>query len=423
MHARHLCAARAHPRQVLLGALLFIVLASSLYFIAPWVLPLRILEGPLVQMPSETGATLIWYGTRPVADGDCVVSLEQEGASREFPASADGARCRAVITGLSPDSVYPYRILFRGHTLAEGRLHINKPPGTPFSFLVFGDSGKGTREQYLLAEQMRQVSPAADFLLHTGDLVYSDGQRQHYKDRFFVPYRHLISRIPFWPCLGNHDWPDSIDRAAPVGMAYFDIFELLDNGPPGVQPERHYWFEYADCRVAVLDPAGMKPEEVEGVLVPWVREVLSPEGPRWKFVSVHYPPFTVGSHRPDLTIRKYLSPVFEQVGVDVVFCGHDHNYQRTLPLRGDEAGEDGVVYVISGAGGARLYDLQPREAWPAFFAAADNSVHSFTHVQLVEDVLRLRQIGINGRVLDEWEWRKTVTPEPPTSETIPAEAP
>ena len=65
----------------------------------------------------------------------------------------------------------------------------------------------------------------------------------------------------------------------------------------------------------------------------------------------------------------------------------------------------GVVFVVTGAGGAELYPArQPR---PAFVAALDDQHFSFTQVMITGNELRLRQVALGGQVLDETSWRKS----------------
>ena len=80
-------------------------------------------------------------------------------------------------------------------------------------------------------------------------------------------------------------------------------------------------------------------------------------------------------------------------------------YQRTHPIRGAEMAADGrgVVYIVSGAGGARLYDALPQPERPPYIAALNNEVHSFTSVSVINDEeLTLEQISLEGASLDRW---------------------
>jgi acid phosphatase type 7 len=391
---------RVRPRTILLGALAAIVVAALLYAAAPWILPVRIREGPLVQMASADAVTLTWYTTRPA---ECAVHVDIGGQERVEPAQADGPRNRVRIAGLTPGTQYPYEIRVGKRKLTSGLAFLtNRAPDEKFTFIVFGDSGMGTRAQYLLATQMANAQPPADFLLHTGDMVYPAGARCDYEERFFAPYRLLIAHINLWPCLGNHDVQK--DGSAP---AYHDVFEPPDNGPPGLPPGDNYWFDYASCRIVVID-SNRNEATLRDQVAPWLRTVMAAPGPRWRFVALHHPPYTNGKHRPSVSAQRALVPVIEAVGVDVVFSGHDHNYQRTLPRREEQsvAPGEGVVYVVTGAGGAQLYEV--REPPPDWIAAQDGQRFSFTQVTIDGDDLTLRQIALDGSLLDEYPMWKSV---------------
>lgn len=387
---------------------------------APWLLPVRIHEGPLVQMPTTDAATLIWYTTRPAT---CEVIVDVDGQSQTFPAIADGTRQRADLTGLQPGHTYPYRIATSSRALTDNlALQTVRAPGQAFNFIVFGDSGRGSQGQFSLAAEMARLTPAPDFLVHAGDIIYASRLRAHYADRFFTPYRHLLPRIGFWPCPGNHEFEDG--RAD----AYQEVFELPANGPEGLPADFNYWFDYASARFAMIDSNADEATLAQRV-APWLRQVMSEPGPRWKFAVLHHPPYTGGKYAPDQRIQRALVPTFETVGIDVVFSGHDHNYQRTHPLRGGQivAPDEGIVYIITGAGGATLY--QPAAtSRPTFTAAADHEHHSFTHVAIDGGTLRMRQVTIGGDVLDEWRLEKSppatisATPPPTTAPAPPGHA-
>ena len=311
-----------------------------------------------------------------------------------------------TLTGLEPGRAYPYTITLGRRTLAQAELRTNKPPGEPFTFIAFGDSGRATKEQYLLAAQMTAADP--DFILHTGDLVYGQGERRHYKRRFFEPYRDLIRSVNFWPCIGNHDVFEPIDESP-----YFAVFEVPRNGPPNVSPEHNYWFDYGSARIAVVN--GELDEAVlHDRVAPWLRTVLGQADPRWKFVAFHRPPYTGGAYAPDEKPQRSLVQVIEETGVDLVFNGHDHMYQRTHPIRNGVRAEDGdgPAYIITGAGGAMLYEPIPPEQRPDYVATLHHEVHSFTLVYVAEDQLALEQIALGGEIVDRWTLHKTPQPEP-----------
>jgi uncharacterized repeat protein (TIGR01451 family) len=114
----------------------------------------------------------------------------------------------------------------------------------------------------------------------------------------------------------------------------------------------------------------------------WLINDLDSSKQTWKIVVYHQPAFTSG----DATIvndqMRAVAKLLEDHGVSIVFNGHDHNYQRTLPIRATTrtggpvsttAGTpavyvdtsfngvtktvpDGVLYIVEGAGGNRDFD-------------------------------------------------------------------
>jgi 3',5'-cyclic AMP phosphodiesterase CpdA len=69
----------------------------------------------------------------------------------------------------------------------------------------------------------------------------------------------------------------------------------------------------------------------------------------------HHPPWSSGEHGSQLAVRREFGPLFERYGVDLVLTGHDHNYERSKPMRGSEvasAPTQGVSYLVVGSGGA-----------------------------------------------------------------------
>ncbi len=389
--------AAAPPRMILLWVVVVVLVAMGMYAIAPWILPARVTEGPMVQLAEPRAVTLVWFTSRPTT---CRLVVNVDGADREAQeATTSGRRHQTRVSGLEPGRRYPYRILEGRRVLVEDvAFQTNRPLGEPFDFFVFGDSGRGSRVQYDLAARMTARQPPADFLVHTGDVVYPDGDRDDYNAKFFAPYRGLLSRIAIYPSVGNHDLSDG-DDAAP----YRAVFSLPKNGPADLLPDRNYWFDYGMARFAIID-SNLPEPVLRDKVAPWLREVLADPAPRWKFVVCHHPAYTAGKYHDSddvALMRRVLAPVYEKSGVDIVFNGHDHNYQRTHPIRDGvvvEPGE-GVIHVITGAGGAGLYD--PAGPRPDFLAVMNHEHHSFTHVHIDGDTLALRQIARDGRVLDD----------------------
>lgn len=391
----------ARTRRVFLGAGLFVSLGVVLQLVGPCLKPLGLAEGPLVQQSTESGATLVWWTTHPIAT--TFSYQDSAGVRHEAPVETDGKHHRARLSGLSAGSAYDYQIGVRDRNYSF-RLETARPAGSAFNFVIFGDSGDATQAQHLIARQMEKLTP--DLLVHTGDLIYPDGRRDRYAERFFSVYDKLISRVSFWPSLGNHDVDDGHQNDA-----YRAVFELPENGPAGLPPEDNYWFEYADARFVVLD-SNVEEGVLSAQVAPWLETTLTAAAACWKFVVFHHPPYTSGKYTPTTRVQNTLVPVFDRAGVDVVFSGHDHLYERTHPLRGGEivGSGQGVIYIVSGAGGAKLYQEKSPENRPAWLAVLRNDIHSFSHISISGNQLNFRQIDKNGSLLDEWRLEKAAPP-------------
>jgi 3',5'-cyclic AMP phosphodiesterase CpdA len=114
----------------------------------------------------------------------------------------------------------------------------------------------------------------------------------------------------------------------------------------------------------------------------------------WIFVNMHRPPYSSGSHGSDIKVREAWCPIFEEYGVDIVFCGHDHSYERTKEI-------NGVIYIVCAGGGAPLYDVGKNE-WTAY----SEKTHHFCLVKVKERELLLKAIKVDGSVFDSLRIKK-----------------
>ena len=351
----------------------------------------RIVEGPLVQLASESGVTLVWSGSEEIAND---VRISVEGDERLETVTPAGLRYRLRLDGLTAGRHYEYSISAAETELFRGRFLTNKTNREAFRILVFGDSGTGGRRQYQLADEFPQVKP--DLVLHTGDVVYEHGERDGYEKRFFEPYAELISGVNLWPTLGNHDM-----HPPGNGKPYRDVFELPLNGPAGLIPEEHYWFDYSSARIAVINSTSPDRETNLRAIAPWLEQVFASSQSTWRFVLSHYCPYSVDHDRP--VLKEQLVPLFERLDIDVVFCGHDHFYMRTPLMKQGAISDDGsgVVYIVSGAAGA-LGNATYDPLRHAFVAVIEDESYSYTIVDVDNSTLRLRQIARGGREIDRW---------------------
>jgi len=117
-----------------------------------------------------------------------------------------------------------------------------------------------------------------------------------------------------------------------------------------------------------------------GVLRNWLINDLDASRQLWKIVVFHQPIFSSGNATISNDQMRTIGMFLQDHGVNMVFNGHEHNYQRTVPLRAlqnvtsapipgvpqveiDKAFDgsvktvpDGVLYFVEGAGGNRDFD-------------------------------------------------------------------
>ena len=265
-----------------------------------------------------------------------------------------------------------------------------KAPGQRTSFVVWGDSGVGSKGQWQLAQQIEKQNP--DFMLHTGDLIYPRGAAKDYDAKFFKPYAKVLARAPFYGALGNHD------VMTQNGRPFLNVFDYPKNGPAGLTPERNYWFDYGDARVVVLDSTTGE-NTMKNAIAPWVEATFRNVGRKWRIAVFHHPPYSSGLHGDNKRVQRFLVPALQKSKVDVVFNGHDHSYQRFVP-------RNGVLYVVSGAGGGPRYKRLKRSSAPT--AVFNNAEDSLTRVDMTAQTLSGKQITSAGKVIDVWTLTRTV---------------
>lgn len=390
----------------LLGTAYFITVLLALGVLAalPFRKPPKDIE-PLIQNTSTNAFSVVWWH-----EGDETGSLSLRGngvTGSRFTAAKNGSRYEARAEGLMRGTIYRYEVLHTDSDGVEYRLYSGqaataKPSGSSFSFAALADSGTGKRHQFRLAHVMSQYP--TDFILHAGDLVYGKGEAHDYPKKFFWPYRELLGRIPFYPVLGNHD------VTTDNGQPFLDTFSLPTNGPPSIQAGRCYWFDYGDARFVGIDST-LDSEPLSAAVAPWLQATLDASDTTWKFVFFHHPPWAGGSRPENPKIRDTLVPAIEAAGVDMVFCGHNHLYERTHPIiAGEIAPSNGVIYIITGAGGKTLHEEQCQDA--QYLSASNDTEYSFTWVTVTGPRLELLQISEDDAILDTFVLVKDAPFEP-----------
>jgi acid phosphatase type 7 len=385
----------------------------------------------------------------------------------------------ASLTGLQLNRRYHYRVRMNGVPLLEGYFTTRKPRGVKTRFVAFGDNSCGEISDHAIAYYAYRARP--DFVMNTGDNVYNNGLDSEYEHYFFPVYNAdvagphigspLLRAVPYYSVIANHDLTGNDPRHRPVvdfsrhadGGAYYTNWHFPLNGPTPTYPTlavgdagavaqfktcagsrypnmANYSYDYGDAHFLCLD-ANVYVDPTDAALQAWIAKDLDASDAAWKFVVYHHPAFNVGAEHYSEQHMRVLSPLFEQHHVDVVLSGHEHNYQRTRPLRfapSNDAGAkhvnsgdrlvpgkftvdnkfdgktvtrpDGILYIVTGAGGNDLYDPHSNENptnWrhtedenAEYVARMISDRHSLTVVDMDAKSLLFTQIDEWGREID-----------------------
>jgi hypothetical protein len=398
---------------------------------------------------------------------------------------------RGRITDLEQGREYSYRLHEDVNKIFEASFHSRKGPGQPHRCIVVADCGFGSPQQRAVAYQMYQQQP--DLVVIPGDIVYSSGTISEYREIFFPVYNTsmaspqtgapLMRSVPFLAGMGEHDWrwwtvqDPNWYHDQEAGLAYFLYWFQPLNGPPthhggpNTYPIRtldknglnnlldtmgrnypvmaNYSFDYGDTHWTVLDP-NPHVNWTDPQLRQWLKDDLaSTSGAAWKFVACYLPPFNSTVDYPHPERMRAVIDLFEEGGVDIVFSGYAHSYQRTYPLRfkldpsslaknlaatgkpyppnsrfmgyytildgeitvdrnfdGETNNRpEGIIYITTAAGGASMFnpELTDDPAGLQEFVFKYNARDfSFTVCDIGLDTLTVRQISETGEELDRF---------------------
>ncbi|MEW6408293.1 MAG: FG-GAP-like repeat-containing protein [Patescibacteria group bacterium] len=266
-----------------------------------------------------------------------------------------------------------------------------------FNFAVYGDSATyeenpaNAQVHRELVTQMEKLNP--DFILHTGDIV-SRGDSAADWEEFQEITQPLISRPKklglsrnFYPTIGNHDLPlDNYFR-----VFNFDPFSDYENA-------YYYSFNYKNFHFVSLNTEISFTTGSEQYN--WLTKDLQKAKDREIIAFFHRPAYSSGKHGQSLAIQESFVPLFEDYETRAVFSGHDHLYERSFPILGNEAHKEGTVYIVTGGGSAKLYQQETFGNW---WTEKIKSISHFIFLQVTRSRIFGWAIDREGNIFDEFE--------------------
>ena len=261
----------------------------------------------------------------------------------------DVRQYEATVTGLKPATTYFYAVYDGDRLLAGGdktyHFTTHPSPGSkaPLRFWVVGDSGTGGQEQADVHSAMRaftrEQKRPIDIYLHVGDMAYSRGTDHEFHFHFFKPYEQTLRNTVCWPAMGNHEGATSSGQTG-IGP-YYDGYILPTRGEAGglsSGTEAYYSFDYGNVHFIALNSHDLD-RSPTAAMARWLNADLEQTHADWIFAYWHHPPYTKGSHDSDteeqlIEMRQNIMPILEDGGVDIVFTGHSHIYERSMLIDG-----------------------------------------------------------------------------------------
>jgi Purple acid Phosphatase, N-terminal domain/Calcineurin-like phosphoesterase len=303
----------------------------------------------------------------------------------------------AALTRLTPGTDYVYMVSHEGATPDSGTFKTAPRGRSPFTFTSFGDQSapqvtwasdgtpaldaNSTPATKDIVTGIETVAPL--FHLLNGDLCYAnlDVDRVRTWNNFFTNNTRSARFRPWMPAAGNHE----IEAAnGPIGLgAYQTYFSLPSTETDAELAGLWYAFTAGSVRVIVLQNDDNALQDGGDVYISGYsggrqlafleKELKAARASRdvdWIVVAMHQVMISSSdANGADLGLRQKYGPLFDKYGVDLVVCGHEHNYERSLAVRGVVSGSEtltpdpastatddidtglGTVHMVLGGGG------------------------------------------------------------------------
>lgn len=335
----------------------------------------KLLRGPYLQNPSKNNITIKYRTQKSSPTLIKYWKLSSPQVIYKYEDLVLETDHRAVLIGLEGDTVYEYEIESQQKKSLENisqKSYRFKTQNSKEEALVYvlGDPGvegfKNFRQNYknnqkkvldsFLSFKPQKNLRDPDLILSLGDNTYFYGFDDEYQKGFFDQYSDLLMKIPVYTVFGNHDAGinkefftyNSRSYPSPRGV-YFKIFDSPTQKP-------YYSFDLGGAHFIVLDSFDSLWEDLKtdrsnyekpwsnqsksrNSMLDWLEADLSSHKSNWTIVAFHHPPYgsdDEGSNKQELWrawMNAYVVPVIEKHKVDLVLCGHIHNYQRSFPVK------------------------------------------------------------------------------------------
>lgn len=361
---------------------------------------------PYLIAVSDSSAVVRWRTTRPQepalrfwGEGDTIV-VDQPAVQRDHT---------VLLRDLEPSTTYSYQVQIDNSSWTAARSFSTFPePGSrePFAFIAFGDSGTRSRGQLEVARHLNEEN--ALLAIHMGDMAYENGTEEDFTRKHFSVYAPFLSRTPLFPAPGNHD------LRTRLAEPFINAFSNPSGWPSG--SPFYYAFTVGNVRFIAIDTNDDLESHVvrygritnlTGAQYRWLVQELQTARVNpaidWTIVYSHHAPYSASSgwsgHGSMDHIRDVVAPLLDRFEVPLMFSGHDHDYQRSHPIRGEEIAETGpgTVFIVTGGGGGRWTF---RGVDPEWFTAVGEQTRHYVRGRVEGGTMILEAVDTTGNVFD-----------------------
>ena len=359
--------------------------------------PLKHVVKPYLQFGTTTGMTVMWETNRKTT-GELYYGETAE-CKQLVQTPSQGKLHEIRIEGLKPGTQYFYKTISKVVIKNEDEpesisskvstFQTDTGGQTPYAFAIISDTQGNPAVSGKFARMAWSQRP--NFLLHPGDLVSTGTNKYHWTDHFFASMHPLISRVPFYSVLGNHE------HNADHYYRYVSV----------PKPEYYYTFRYGNAQFFMLDTN--KQCDPASEQYQWLDKELAKSKATWKFVCHHQPAYTSDendygnlwkankSTRGDMNAR-HLTTLYDKHKVDIVWNGHIHSYERTWPIHaGKPVEKGGPIYMVTGGGGGHLETPGP---YRNPFSQLVRRGHHYAMVWINGKQFVFKAYDLNGQLFD-----------------------
>lgn len=380
----------------------------------------------------ETKMKLTWYANTNTSG---TVQLAKAGAmiNGEFPSQFTTVEAtnnqandkgfyynQATLANLEENTKYVYRVV-NGDQVSKIYDFTTKDFDGSYNFIFAGDpqigaSGSASKDtegwDKTLSDSINKFNP--NFILSAGDQVNTASDENQYSG--YLDHEELTS-VPQATTIGNHDSSSN---------AYTQHFNLPNETAKGeTAAGTDYWYVYNNTLFMNINTNNTSTAEHKAFMKEAIKEN---QDVRWKVVVFHHSVYSVASHSVESSIlkrREELTPVFDDLGIDVVLMGHDHVYVRSNMMKGMKVSQEtkdltsvtdpeGILYLTANsASGSKYYDIKTNISTD-FVAKMDQSKQrSISNIEVSENSFKVTTYLYNSNdnqwsTLDEFTINKSV---------------